>query len=405
MSIEGPDSDPFDIAEELTREAEKEAQEIAGQPDVLQTLVFLDMSGSTGAKIAYGNAVGVSSALVFTTTATAIVNRHGGRVVKTLGDGVMATFTDPIEACTAALALRYVVHEKLGESMTAGLTLGRPYRVDLRSGATDLLGDVVDRAARIQSLARPGQVLIDAALHSVIRAELPTQPGWTADSEPRRAFAKGVGALDLYELAVAPHWRLKDQLAMPFSVNTEGRPSVAEKIALIRNAQHEIVEIGIGLTNFARYFEGQSPGEFRDPIRRLVRGGVDLKCFALDPAYEPGVAWLAEQGNPTYDQEAALARRSLEREAKDQRDADYRGAMTYHTYRRVPEFWCLGVDVEDPVDGRMFFAPYMMGIPRAAMPVTQVSRTSNPKLYAHFLSSVQALRQSSTEGVRPSPRR
>lgn len=396
---DGSDSnpDPLARADESAKEAIKAAQERMGKPDDLQVIAFFDLTGSTGAKLTAGNEAGIKSALTFTMTAAAVVTSHGGHVVKTLGDGAMATFPDPLAAVTAALALRYAVHERLGERMTAGLTVGRPYRLELEAGAYDLLGAVVDRAARIQSLARPGQVLIDSTLRDVISGDLPSQAGWVVDSHERRAFAKGIGPLGLYEVAVASHWRLKDQLAMPFSVNTEGRPTVEQKIALLRNAQREIVEIGIGLTNFARYFEGQSPAEFRDPIRQLVRGGVALKCFALDPTYEPGRAWLTEQENPEYAQEAAIARGCLEREAKYQRDNDYRGTTSYYTYRRVPEFWCLGVDVEDPVDGRMFFAPYMMGIPRSAMPVTQVSRTSNPELYGHFLTSVRALRSSSTE--------
>ena len=45
----------------------------------------------------------------------------------------------------------------------------------------------------------------------------------------------------------------------------------------------------------------------------------------------------------------------------------------------------------------MFFAPYLMGVPRSALPVVQVSRTSNPELYDKYLQSVRALRAASNE--------
>ena len=191
-----------------------------------------------------------------------------------------------------------------------------------------MLGDVVDRAARIQSLALPGQVLIDSTLYNQIRADIAAQPDWRVDSDPRRTHAKGIGPIDLYELCLEAHWRLKRELATPFNLIASGRPSISEKIALISNAKSEIIEIGIGLTSFAQYFTGQKPDEFREPIRNLVRGGVNLKCFALDFGHEPGRAWLAEQDNQDYPDEAAIARRRIEDEAKEYRYQEYRGRLS-----------------------------------------------------------------------------
>jgi class 3 adenylate cyclase len=391
------ESDPIPQIEELVDAARKEAESIAQHADTLQVIAFFDLSGSTYAKLSQGNAAASRAALEFTSLACSISARLGGRVVKTLGDGALATFSDPLAACRAALSLRYATHELLELEMTAGLTTGRPLKIAFDGDRADVLGDVVDRAARIQSLGLPGQVLIDSTLYSQIRADIAAQPGWRVDSNPRRTHAKGIGPIDLYELSLEAHWRLKQELATPFNLITGGRPTISEKIALISNAKSEIIEIGIGLTSFAQYFTGQKPEEFRDPIRRLVRGGVNFKCFALDFTHGPGRAWLAEQDNQDYPDEATIARRRIEDEAKQYRYEEYRGRLTYHTYKRVPGFWCLGVDVEDQLDGRMFFAPYLMGVPRSALPVVQVSRTSNPELYEKYLQSVRALRAASSE--------
>lgn len=213
-------------------------------------------------------------------------------------------------------------------------------------------------------------MLIDSTLHSQVRADIAAQPAWQVDLNPRLAHAKGIGPIQLFELCIAAHWRLKKELATPFDIITSGRPSLSEKVALINNAKSEIIEIGIGLTSFAQYFTGQKPDEFRDPIRQLVRAGVNLKCFALDFSHEPGGAWLAEQDNPDYAHEAAIARRRIEDEGKHYRYENYRGRLSYYGYKRVPEFWCLGVDVDDSLDGRMFFMPYLMGVPRSAANAT-----------------------------------
>ena len=384
--------------EELVDNAKKDAAN-SPNPDPLQVIAFFDLSGSTAAKIQRGTVAASREAIAFTALASSISDLCGGAVVKTLGDGALATFADPISACRAALNLRHATHELLDLEMTAGLTSGRPQRVALLNGQYDLLGDVVDRAARIQSLAAAGQVLIDGTLYQQVRGELVEQAGWGVDTNPRDAHAKGVGPLQLYELWLEGDWQPKRQLATPFSVIADGRPTLSEKLALVREAKSEIIEVGIGLTSFALYFTGQKPEEFRDPLRKLVRGGVNLKCFALDPTYQPGLDWLNEQGNADYLTEAAIARNRLQQESKYCRSEHYVGRFTYHQFRRVPEFWCLGVDIDDPVDGRMFFAPYMMGLARSTMPVVQVSRSSNAVLFDKYVLSIHELRANSDENL------
>jgi class 3 adenylate cyclase len=389
--------DPIPQLGELIEAARKEAEDVAQHADSIHVIAFFDLSGSTSAKLTVGNAAASRAALTFTSLASSISAHFGGRVLKTLGDGVLAMFSDPVAACRAALNLRYATHERLGLKMTGGLTSGRPLRIALDGDHEDVLGDVVDRAARIQALAMPGQVLIDATLHSQVRADVASQPGWQIDRVARRTHAKGIGTIELFEICLDARWKLKNELATPFDLITSGRPSLSEKLALINNARSEIIEIGIGLTSFAQYFTGQKPEEFRDPIRQLVRKGVNLRCFALDFGHEPGRAWLAEQDNPDYADEATIARRRLEGESSHYRYEEYLGGLFYYTYRRVPEFWCLGVDVDDELYGRMFFAPYLMGVPRSALPVAQVSRTSNPELYEKYLDSVHSLRAASDE--------
>jgi adenylate cyclase len=93
----------------------------------------------------------------------AAVTAHGGRVIKRLGDGMMAAFDDPKDAVDAA-------HEAIDKVATievdgyrpeirAGVHLGRPRRV-----GRDYLGVDVNIAARVASGAKGGEVLVSQSV-------------------------------------------------------------------------------------------------------------------------------------------------------------------------------------------------------------------------------------------------
>ena len=385
---------------EWADEARKLADEELGRRREVLTVAFFDISGSTAAKLERGNIDAVKESFVFTSLASRIVAERGGSPVKSLGDGLLVTFPDPMSACRTALEIRRVADEELDLSIKAGMTVGRPIAVEV-NGTADVLGDVVDRAARIEGLANQGQILMDEPMFSQIQADLAGQDVIVFDEAPRNATAPGIGPISLREVALKGAWNLKKSLATPFYLNASGRPSLEEKLALVANAETEIVEIGIGLTSFARYFDGQKPSEFRDPLRLLGRKGVHLRCYALDQSHSAGMAWLDEQGDADYASDAARARSALIDESGHWRREHYRGKLEYLTYERVPEFWCLGVDLDDPLNGRMFYAPYLMNTGRSRNPVVQVSRLSNPELYETYLRTVDCVREASTRQRKP----
>src|ERR671920_1986377 len=89
-----------------------------------------------------------------------LIAQHGGRIANTAGDSVLAEFPSVVDAVQCAVA----VQEKLGEA-NSGAAEDRALRfrigihvgdVAVRGG--DLLGDGVNVAARVQSLAEAGRV-------------------------------------------------------------------------------------------------------------------------------------------------------------------------------------------------------------------------------------------------------
>ena len=89
----------------------------------------------------------------------AAVADHGGRVVKRLGDGLMAVFSDPQDAVSAACVVRDEVSgievDDYKPKLRAGIHLGRPRKI-----GGDYLGVDVNIAARVAEGADGDQVLV-----------------------------------------------------------------------------------------------------------------------------------------------------------------------------------------------------------------------------------------------------
>jgi class 3 adenylate cyclase len=90
------------------------------------------------------------------------LERFGGKEVKTLGDGFMATFDGPARAVTCAQAVRDAAAQ-IGISVRAGVHTGE---VEIRGD--DIAGMAVHIAARVGSLAGPGQVLASRTVVDLI---------------------------------------------------------------------------------------------------------------------------------------------------------------------------------------------------------------------------------------------
>jgi adenylate cyclase len=92
----------------------------------------------------------------------AAVADHGGRVVKRLGDGLMAVFSEAQDAVAAACDVRVEVAdievEGYKPKLRAGVHLGRPRKI-----GGDYLGVDVNIAARVADAADGEQVLISGA--------------------------------------------------------------------------------------------------------------------------------------------------------------------------------------------------------------------------------------------------
>src|SRR4029453_18458567 len=85
-----------------------------------------------------------------------------GREVKTVGDGILATFDGPARAIRCAAALRDAV-DGLGLEMRAGLHTG-----EIEVQVADISGLAVHIGARISALASPGEVLVSGTVKDLL---------------------------------------------------------------------------------------------------------------------------------------------------------------------------------------------------------------------------------------------
>ncbi len=118
-------------------------------------IVFVDIGDSTGLYERLGDVVAarVTQDLLGAIAHTA--DRHNGRVVKHLGDGLLLTFAKAEEAF---LAIEHILPPAGAASVMvrAAAHLGP---VVQREGSGDVFGDAVNLAARLEGMARPGEAL------------------------------------------------------------------------------------------------------------------------------------------------------------------------------------------------------------------------------------------------------
>jgi len=130
---------------------------------VLATVLFTDIVGSTERAAQLGDAGWRALLERHDELVREQVERHRGRLVKSLGDGMLATFDGPSRAISSALAIRDGARE-----------LDLDIRAGLHTGECELLADddigglAVHIGARISSLAAPGEVLVSSTVRDLI---------------------------------------------------------------------------------------------------------------------------------------------------------------------------------------------------------------------------------------------
>ncbi|MBK8253380.1 MAG: adenylate/guanylate cyclase domain-containing protein [Polyangiaceae bacterium] len=133
-------------------------------------LFFSDLTGSTALYSAAGDAAAFKLVQDHFEVLLSIIEKNRGALVKTIGDAVMAAFSDDLDGLAAAIAtlhafeafrahdsLRSRTHIKLG-------VFGGPCFAVTANGVLDYFGQTANIAARLQGEARAGEIVCEASL-------------------------------------------------------------------------------------------------------------------------------------------------------------------------------------------------------------------------------------------------
>lgn len=125
------------------------------------TVIFADISGSTMLCAVRGDETAYKLVSACLTTMEAEVQRHGGHVIKRVGDAILAYFDAAEPAVHAAHTMQMALEAPGSEVHAEGVRV----RVGVATGtavldAGDIYGDVVNVAARLTSLAGADEVFM-----------------------------------------------------------------------------------------------------------------------------------------------------------------------------------------------------------------------------------------------------
>ncbi len=107
------------------------------------------------------------------------VAEHKGRVVKTTGDGLLIDFASAVDAVRCAVAVQEALARESAQRQASRNERRIEFRIGIHVGdvivvdGANLLGDGVNIAARLESLAEPGAICVSAAARDQIGNKLP----------------------------------------------------------------------------------------------------------------------------------------------------------------------------------------------------------------------------------------
>ncbi len=208
------------------------------------------------------------------------INSFGGKVDKIIGDAILALFGAPVaheddaeRAVRAALRMQETIAAYATESaaeiqMRIGINTGEVLVGSLRAGGEyTAMGDVVNTAQRLQTLAEPGSVVVGPATHAATKDCIQYRPLGSLRAKGREEPVEAWVAL---EPLLPPGYR-KRRLQTPF-VGRQAELAVlghAVRVAADRRRAHFaliIGDAGVGKTRLAEEVAAVAGGELNAAV-------------------------------------------------------------------------------------------------------------------------------------------
>ena len=254
------------------------------------------------------------------------VEHHGGNVVKSTGDGILASFVSAAEAVVGAVEIQ----RRVGRERWA-TTEPLRIRVAVHSGEAqaregDFFGPAVNRTARLLSIGHGGQILVSAAAAELVRDDLPAELSLFDQGEHRlRGFDRTERVFQLTGPDLA-------RTFPPLRSQPTVRTNLPAQLTSFVGRQHEMAELrelaprhrlltlvgvgGTGKTRLMLELAGEQVASFADGVwlaelasitdPKLVVGQVGRAVGLLE---EPGRATIETLTDLLRDKESAASAR------------------------------------------------------------------------------------------------
>jgi len=214
--------------QELIKQRARLDEEL-GRFQRLVTLMFVDIVGSTTYFDRFGDVAGLVWVHKCIDMLIPVAEQHGGTVSKTIGDAVMTYYDDPLEAVRAAIDMQRSLagyNENKVETDQIRVRIGLNYGLGLIKDK-DVFGDVVNVAARIESMAKGDQVFISSALEEKVHpANFPVK------KIPDVSVKGKAEKLDVYEVL----WREVKAGWVPVA-KPSASPTVAARVPVLKASE------------------------------------------------------------------------------------------------------------------------------------------------------------------------
>jgi hypothetical protein len=196
-------------------------------------------------------------------TFRALVDLYHGRIFNTAGDAILAEFTSPVEAVRCATEIQAALRTRNDQ---LPLTRQVKFRIGVNLGDvmvqnSDLLGDGVNVAARLQGAAAPGGICISGSVYDQIRNKLTLgfeslgERRYKNISQPVRTFT--IAGTD-------------EDGEVPLSNKSPRRPSLLVKSSV---AVLSFLMLAGGYWAYAAYRQGQ-PDQLNTALKSSAQAGA-----------------------------------------------------------------------------------------------------------------------------------
>jgi len=271
-------------------------------------IMFTDIEGSTALREKLGDLRFERILEEHNSMLLPIIAEHSGVHIKSIGDSIMAVFSEPSSAVRCALKIEERLHGHSWLKVRIGMDMGQVAADEVQGIMKDVFGRFVNRAARVESLANGGHILVTEQIQDSASGWIPReQISWFCHGEHTvKGVEKPLKIWEPYNSNTTRPMMLEERygearVATEASINQQPRPPIQsptqawEQQRRIDNLLtqepaygRETAILSITLLAFAGlviFIAPHLPAMRDTPFRYFIIPGIVLASLGIVPYY------------------------------------------------------------------------------------------------------------------------